>query len=181
MRWSVGVVIVGLATPAAAGTPETEPFQQFVGGGLALGISNSGEDGNHPSFQTLNFGAAFELGQRIADVDTPLFVHEQITAGVAGQVFGGSSYFVLARVGLEARSCGIAQCGVFGIDVGYQHDGPSSGALDTVRLVPRIGLDVGGTTVRFRPSVDVSLGIPGAFSTSTAAVFLDLAVAWQGT
>jgi len=103
-----------------------------------------------------NADVFLEGGMRVAT--TLLWVHGLVGTGSETQI-GAQDKFIEARGGLEI-SCGTKRgvCGFFGFDVGGQLEtrktDSSGDHLQGLVAVPRIGLDVGGDTVRLRASFD---------------------------
>lgn len=116
---------------------------------------------------------------------TPLWLHARFAQGALAARFQRmstrSSDFTEARLGLEARGCVLADhiCLVGGVDFGYRHGlsaaapaspgsspaSPGSAASATAAAVTgglgvaiaRLGLDLGGANLRFRPSIETSV------------------------
>lgn len=66
------------------------------------------------------------------------------------------------RVGVEGRMCTESNhlCGVAGIDVGALTSLPSpTGNVEELSVIPRLGIETGGRTVRFRFVVEEATGL----------------------
>ena len=88
-----------------------------------------------------------------------LWGHAGVAVGEVPVILGGNDDgdYQQGLLGLTARGCAhdtAAICGFVGIDVGVLRMAPPF-AMTTVDpiVVPRIGVDLGGDTVRFRPMV----------------------------
>jgi hypothetical protein len=74
-----------------------------------------------------------------------------------------ASDFTEARVGLEARSCGLhgVLCLFTGLDAGYRHERLlaeyDNTRADLAAAIPRLGFDLGGTRLRLRASIETAL------------------------
>jgi len=85
----------------------------------------------------------------------PLWGHAAISVGPAGDD-QGTGYNSQIRAGAEARACGFdgTVCGLFGIDLGGQHGAWSGDAMPEsftgLVAIPRVFVDLGGSTWRFR-------------------------------
>ena len=166
-----------IASSAVAHADPSEPNYQptsYVEVGGALGIDAG----------FLPYGAgSLSVGRRVDE--SPVWFHGGVmlgggSAGNLGDAFGAilcsaedddggcsdssqpnATYLFEARAGLELRGCvwnGVA-CLMAGADVGWVHEGMSSGpALDTAVTIPRVGLDLGGDHLRFRPGVELAFG-----------------------
>jgi len=116
---------------------------------LAFGSSVS-KDAN------LNADLFVEGGMRVAT--TPIWVHGLVGSGAQTQL-QDQDRFLEARGGIEL-SCQrrTAVCGFFGIDVGGELQTRKNQSADEklsgIIAVPRMGVDVGGDTLRVRASVD---------------------------
>jgi len=149
---------------AATGTEDATPTA-YVQGGLMAG----GNDGNFTA------GGSVEVGKQVGSI---AWVHASVVLASASQLFAtGSGSITQGRIGGDLMSCNDngALCAFVGADVGVQtvnYDGMSepwfcdsdSGCEgdaisehSTALLgVGRVGLDIGGKHVRWRPGVEAS-------------------------
>lgn len=163
-------------TATDASAPST-----YVQGGAMIG----GNDGY------VTVGGSAELGARV----TPfLWLHGSVTGGLAdaGLFTVGSGSMLQVRAGADVMSCGHSGvvCAYVGADAGFQHTqfsgyqtslwsgDTSSGNMSiddsTSRMigVARVGLDIGGTHLRWRPGLEVAVagdGVNGANITQSIA------------
>jgi hypothetical protein len=178
------------ATTAAQAAPigmptnlGTQPApSSYVDGGL--------EGGGTDGFLTL--GGRFEVGTRVAP---DLWIHALVADGGLDELFSsGHGIYTRLRAGADLMSCGSTGvlCIFVGGDLGYEHTswtghedpiffaGPATGdAMDTTiehdRMigVGRVGLDIGGTVLRWRPSIEGSIADDGATAfTATQSIAL---------
>ncbi|MBV8757555.1 MAG: hypothetical protein JO257_09780 [Deltaproteobacteria bacterium] len=165
------------ATTDSAAEPTT-----YVQGGLMAG----GNDGY------LTAGASAEVGKRVAPF---AWVHASLTMGAADELFAhGTGSIMQARAGADLMTCngsGVL-CAFAGADLGIQQtqysgmsepwfcdssEGDCSGnAIDESRNrvigVGRLGLDIGGTHLRWRPGIEASVagnGVNGVNLTQSLA------------
>jgi hypothetical protein len=113
----------------------------------------------------LNLMAAFDGGLRLGDGGA--WVHAAVSYGALGDDQGPGSNGQL-RGGIEGRACvwNGAACGVDGIDIGYQRgrwadrDDPSHNeSSDALVAIPRLGLDVGGESLRARIGIEIDYAV----------------------
>ncbi|HSN27923.1 MAG TPA: hypothetical protein VLT45_16655 [Kofleriaceae bacterium] len=154
------------ATTDDAATPAT-----YVQGGVTAG----GNDG------LLTAGASAEVGRRVAPF---AWVHASLMMGAANEIFAhGSGSIVQARGGVDLMTCsgnGVL-CAFAGADIGLQAsqyhgsedpwfcDSDAGDCMSTpvddshagVIGVGRVGLDIGGTHVRWRPGIEASMSTDG--------------------
>lgn len=140
--------------PVAAPAPQA-PAQFYLEFGAAAGVgiglyaAAAGELGYRPGGGSLSIHAVIQVGS--VPVYGPL--DESVT----------SSGYLALRVGVEERGCerrGV-WCAFASTDIGYlhQHAMTRSGHSDerVAIIVPRVGLDAGGSAVRVRVGVETSL------------------------
>jgi hypothetical protein len=140
-----------LVEPVTSPT-EAAPADAYLEPGLEVGLSHTGFygalqlDGGH------RFGdGAFWLHGRLA---------QGSMAGIDERTM--ASDFTEARVGLEARSCGLhgLLCLITGLDAGYRHErllaDDDNTRADLAAAIPRLGLDLGGKRLRVRASVETA-------------------------
>jgi hypothetical protein len=176
MRFAVGLASLVAATAVAHAEPpglttsaETKPSDgSYIAGGL--------EGGGNDAYLTL--GGRVELATRVAP---DLWIHAILADGGQGKIFAtGSGTYTQLRAGADFMGCsaGGAFCVFAGADVGLEqttwtgHDDPwfsddTSTPMDTtddhdrVIGVGRVGLDIGGINLRWRPSIEVSQATDG--------------------
>lgn len=152
--FSLATTAIAIAQPSLVepATPPSAPASSdaYLEPGLEVGLSHGGFygalqlDGGH----RLGDGA-FWLHGRLAEGNM-LGIDERTMA----------SNFTEVRVGLEARSCGLhgVLCLVTGLDAGYRHErllaDHDNTRADLAAAIPRLGLDLGGTRLRVRASVE---------------------------
>lgn len=137
------------AEPAATATATVASPQpvSYLAGGVLIG-------GDHAIVGAVTLDGGYQLRGS-------LFVHALVATGTAGGVDEPSynSSYHAARLGLEERGCLVdALCGYAGLDVGVRHvdymaEYDSTNTTGAV-VVPRIGLDVGSSHLRFRPGIE---------------------------
>ncbi|HET9987652.1 MAG TPA: hypothetical protein VFQ65_04015 [Kofleriaceae bacterium] len=160
----VSTTAVAAAQPAVtASTPADHAPAVYVEGGAMVGANDA----------YLTASAVLAGGLQLGD--SPLWVHGQVVHGALGQLFGdGSGTLDQARLGLELRECTLSGivCGIAGIDAGIQHThfvGHADNLFDSTSSEPpmttdraagiavlRVGLDVGGKHLRYRPEIEMS-------------------------
>lgn len=167
MKLSVTCVCVCLARVAAA-EPVALPPTAYAQLGWQIGSDES------ESFSAIRGDAGYHLGS------TAAWLHAAVAAGSAVGPFlhlpdVGDTHYVSGslrqvEVGIEGRLCSTPElCGALGIDLGYEQlsytdndstDQTKSVAFraDSVVVVPRVQLDVGGDHIRFRPSIELPIG-----------------------
>jgi hypothetical protein len=155
---------------AATTTQEPEPTT-YVQGGLLAG----GNDG------LFTAGGSVEVGKRVSPF---AWVHASFMMGSAGELFAtGSGSVMQARVGADLMTCSDngALCAFAGADLGLQAaqyhgtsdpwfcdsdagdcmgdpiDKSDGGAIG----VGRVGLDIGGKHLRWRPGIEASVAADG--------------------
>jgi hypothetical protein len=176
-----GLALVSLvaATTAAHADPIGAPTEAGTQSTNASYIDGGFEGGANDGYLTLGFRV--ELGTRVAP---GLWVHAILADGGQGKIFAtGSGTYTQLRAGADLMSCrssGVL-CIFVGADVGVEqttwtgHDDPwfsddSSTPMDTtddhhrVIGVARFGVDIGGTNLRWRPSIEVTTADDGATS-----------------
>jgi hypothetical protein len=140
-----------LVEPAAS--PSDAPASDaYLEPGLEVGLSRTG------------FYGALQLdgGRRLGD--GAFWLHGRLAQGSMAGIDERTmaSDFTEARVGLEARSCGLhgVLCLVTGLDAGYRHERLlaeyDNTRADLAAAIPRLGLDLGGTRLRVRASVETA-------------------------
>jgi hypothetical protein len=134
-------------------------------------------------------GAAISAGYRLTDT---LWIRGRLDTG-ARMGYGAVNQSITlvapeqahvdALVGLETRRCSSPElCLVAGSDAGYRSADSRYGA--GVEFVPRIGLDVGGDHLRFRPAIEATVAWLGGFDTEIGilpalGIGASMAVAYQ--
>jgi hypothetical protein len=96
--------------------------------------------------------------------DGALWLHGRLAQGTMVGIDERTmaSDFTEARVGLEARSCGLhgVLCLVAGLDAGYCHERLLADydhtRADLAAAIPRLGIDLGGTRLRVRASIETA-------------------------
>jgi hypothetical protein len=175
----VGLASLVAATTAAHADPSgvaastgTQPSNHSY---IAGGLEGGGTDGY------LTLGGRVELATRVAPV---LWFHAILAEGGQGKIFAtGSGTYTQLRAGMDLMSCGSTGtlCMFVGADLGVEqatwtgHDDPLfsdstdyTNQMDTtddhhrVIGVGRIGFDIGGPNLRWRPSFEVSTANDGA-------------------
>lgn len=155
-------VVMSVASSAAAGqspVEEAHAFQpaRYVQAGLMAGAA--------APVAGLNLMGAVEAGRRLGE--SSAWLHAAVAYGGGGDDQGPGSNFQL-RLGIEGRACAWEGhfCGVGGLDAGYQagrwsdRDDPSRReSVDAVVMVPRLGVDVGGTKVRVRLALEADYAL----------------------
>jgi len=113
----------------------------------------------------LNIMGAVEAGKRLGD--SPAWIHTAAAFGASGDDQGPGSNFQL-RVGIEGRACALEGrlCGVGGVDAGYQagrwsdrDDASRNESVDALVMVPRLGVDAGGSRVRVRLALEADYAV----------------------
>ena len=149
----------------AATTTEDPAPTTYVQGGLMAG----GNDGNFTA------GGSVEVGKQVSSL---AWVHGSFLLGSASQIFAtGSGSIMQGRIGGDLMSCNDngALCAFVGADVGVQavnYEGmsdpwfcdsdtgcegdPISQHSTALLGVGRVGLDLGGKHLRWRPGVEAS-------------------------
>lgn len=168
--------VLGLTALAHADVPAPT---SYVDAGMVGGGNNG----------LLTLGGVVEVGMALRG---PLWLHAIMAAGTAGEIFGnGTGSFEQFRVGVEERGCISREraCLVAGVDLGLDHTtwtgheddwfSEEEGPLMTRDVtnpvaIPRVGLDVGGTHLRYRTGVEVHVGQDGVDGANLMS-----AVAWQ--
>jgi len=156
-RASVTLFTLLSAAPATAEEipeppPETPPPPPAEHGYLGAGVSLTGD-------HFFNLAFAFEGGLKLPDV--PLWIRGSADVGGTGD-FEGTGPFRRARLGIEARVCGVpVLCGFGSLEAGYQTQVWESSDEDTEHhrgaiVTGRFGLDAGGSNLRFRLALEVS-------------------------
>jgi hypothetical protein len=175
-----GFAIILFAAPARAEPPvdHTAYVEGGVTGGFAFGpglaVYGAG---------TVEGGARLNTG--------PLWLHgfvaEGVLAGIDGYGMTLSSNYLQLRGGLEARRCtgGRIVCVGGGIDAGYRRErlvAMDDGIRDdSIIVVPRATLDLGGGHLRFRTSFEITVNRSFTYSGSYGGgpgVTTGLAYAW---
>lgn len=141
-----------LVEPVASpsGAPAADAYLEP---GLEVGLSRGG------------FYGALQLdgGHRLGD--GALWLHGRLAQGSMAGIDERTmaSDFTEARVGLEARSCGLhgVLCLFTGLDAGYRHERLlaeyDNTRADLAAAIPRLGFDLGGTRLRLRASIETAL------------------------
>ncbi len=139
MRLYLALIVLAFAAGRAHAEESTDGAVPTGGKHyVALGVETvvlSTPPGMYVVIPDIAHATTLEAGYRISDV--PLYLH----AAVGGT---GSGYLD-ARGGIDLRAGGMVK-GVFGLDVGYQHDPRMVDALYSVEgayVAPRLGLEVG--------------------------------------
>jgi hypothetical protein len=186
-------VLIGLASLLAATTvvhadplavsshpTDTAAPTTYVQGGAMIG----GNDGY------VTIGGSGELGKLVAP---HLWIHGSLTEGLAGQLFAtGNGSILQVRAGADAMGClgsGVL-CAYVGADAGYQHTTyagmtdplfcgdngcdrePIDESHDRMIGVGRVGLDIGGKNLRWRPGFEAAVsgdGVNGVNITQSIA------------
>ena len=113
----------------------------------------------------LNIMGALEAGKRLGD--SAVWIHTAAAFGASGDDQGPGSNFQL-RVGIEGRACAWEGrfCGVGGVDAGYQagrwsdrDDASRNESVDALVMVPRLGVDAGGSRVRVRLALEADYAL----------------------
>jgi hypothetical protein len=152
----VGSIARAEPSPAPAAMPVPQSPKRFyleIGGAFGVGIgiyvAGVGEIGYRPGGGSLSLHAVIQSGSVV--LYGP--IDESVTS---------SGYFAL-RAGVEERGCdrrGI-WCVFVSTDVGYLHQhakAKSEHSDESVAiLVPRVGLDAGGSVVRVRVGLETSI------------------------
>ena len=175
MRTALVVSILVTASVASAeplavhAQASTEPAASTY---VATGITFGGADGHTAA------GVSLDLGQRVSE---HVWLHAGGTAAADGELLGGQGRYLAAHGGLELASChrGERVCAFAGADVGFAQsqystwsfDGTMSGTTDGVIGVLRVGLDIGGTHVRWRPGFEADVGNASAGALTQSIVF----------
>ena len=126
--------------------------------------------------QFIALGGQLEVGRQLAN--SPVSLHAAFATGEADELFStGNGQFQQVRVGADLRGCNSngVLCAFLGTDVGFQHtrwvgdEGTwlvDEGGGDTMTVtkdssrmigVGRIGLDIGGKHLRWRPGIEAVL------------------------
>lgn len=146
--------------------PEAAPASYVMGGG-EVGVNDG----------YLSGGGMLEAGTRVTD---HVFVHGIATHGGTERLFSsGTGSYTQLRGGADILSCEHtgARCVFVGADLGVQHvqwsgmvgslfdnsgDGtPVSYSRTRMIGVARLGVDMGGTHLRWRPSVELAMSDNG--------------------
>jgi hypothetical protein len=128
-------------------------------------------------------GVSLDGGARLGT--SPLYLRGRVEAGRAGTWGGGNGNYQSALLGIEARACAIRACVFAGIDSGARgvqlthvlddgmqvHEDYTAGLI-----VPRAGVDVGGTRIRGRFGVELPTEIAGDRSQTGFAVTAGIGV-----
>jgi hypothetical protein len=150
-------VLPVLLAPALAGAdilpseppPPPPPVEHgYVGGGPSLTVDQS----------FMNVAFAFEGALKLPDV--PLWVRAEGDLGTTGD-FEGFGPFRRGRVGLETRTGGPGLCALFGLEAGYETQVWKATDEETEHhhgaiVTGRVGLDAGGSNLRFRLVLELS-------------------------
>ena len=167
-------------TPAPTAPPAAPPeprdaVRAYLEPGLAAGVATT-------LYAAVQLDAGYRLG------DSSLWLHGRVAHGTFTTIIDRvlSSDLTEARLGLEARGCsdnGIA-CIVGGVDFAYRHellstvDGdepPHTTDVTFAAAIARVGLDLGITHLRIRPSLELGVRQGGL---SNAGFTTGLAVVW---
>ena len=155
---------------AATTTPDSTPTTYVQGGVLA-----GGNDG------LFTAGASVEVGKRVAPF---AWAHASFMMGSAGELFAtGTGSVMQARIGVDLMTCSDngALCAYAGADIGLQAaqyhgtsdpwfcDGDANDCMgDPIDKsdggaigVGRVGLDIGGKHIRWRPGIEASVAAAG--------------------
>jgi hypothetical protein len=163
----VATTVAASAQPALTAVPSEASPSAYVRGGF--------EGGANDGYFTA--GGMLEVGARVAP---NLWIHGTAAKGGAAELFGkGSGSYLQAHAGVDVLRCngrGTA-CGYAGADLGLQHvqwtgvegalfEDPADEttvSYDRTKMigVGRIGVDIGGKHVRWRPGVEVSVSNTG--------------------
>jgi hypothetical protein len=141
--------------------------------------------------EDLSASAAIAGGVELGD--SPLWVHGELLHGdTSGFLIDRNGTIDQARLGLEARSCGVRGivCVMAGVDAAVEHSrvtgsgvnlfevGPSDPVMTTEATtglgIARIGLDIGGKHLRYRPGIEVAFDAHGEQAASVVQ-----SVAWR--
>jgi hypothetical protein len=143
--------------------------------------------------QYLALGGQIEVGRQLPH--SPVSLHAAFATGEADELFStGSGAFQQVRLGADLRGCTASGvlCAFLGTDLGYQHthwEGEEgsffaiddTGSSDTMSVVKddsrvvgfgRVGLDLGGKHLRWRPGIEVAVdgtGVNNAEITQSVA------------
>jgi hypothetical protein len=146
---------------------------------LSVGANMGGVDG------FIALGGALEVGHQIKD--SPVVVHAAFATGGAGKLFAtGDGFFQQLRAGADLRGCTASGvlCAFAGMDLAYQHveysgteddwfgdSEPTMTTANDSRMVGigRVGLDIGGDHIRWRPGFEMALDSSGAEVTQSVA------------
>jgi hypothetical protein len=142
--------------------------------------------------QYLVLGGQVEVGHQLAH--SPVSLHAVVATGEADELLSsGNGLFEQLRAGADVRGCiNGALCAFAGTDVGYQHvrwtgdegtwlldEGSNTMTVtkDDSRLVGigRVGLDIGGSHLRWRPGIEVALDRDGI---NNAEITQSIAYRW---
>ncbi len=140
---------------AVAATTADEPAPTtYVQGGVLAGVTGE---------QTVA-GASTEVGTRVASV---MWIHASFALGSAREILGSTSgSMTQLRMGADLMTCNEngGMCAFAGADLGVQHTQimESSDSHTHALGVGRVGLDIGGTHLRWRPGIEASLTSNGA-------------------
>jgi allophanate hydrolase subunit 2 len=146
---------------------------------LSVGANMGGVDG------FIALGGALEVGHQIES--SPVVVHAAFGTGRAGKLFAtGDGYFQQLRAGADLRGCTTSGvlCAFAGMDIAYQHveysgteddwfgdSEPTMTTTNDSRMVGlgRVGLDIGGEHIRWRPGFEMALDRSGGELTQSIA------------
>jgi hypothetical protein len=162
---------------AATASPDAVP-SSYVQGGVMAGANDG----------LLTDGASAEVGKRVQPY---VWVHASMTMGSADELFAsGTGSILQARAGADLMGCNAngVLCAFAGADVGFQHTEFSGMSVplfcdgedcqgDAVYDhhagmigVGRVGLDIGGKHLRWRPGVEGSVSGTGVGVNVTQSV-----------
>lgn len=160
------------ALTASSSVPASAQPSWLVSGGLRAGADEG----------VLTGGWELELGHQLRDA---WWLHAEVSEGAAGNPgWQGSGKFQQAQLGVEHRSCrsDARACLITGVDVGVHHlaysgaeqqltlgdesiDSSPPPSMDIDNVGPMVALRLGadlGSTVRFRPSLELPITPDGA-------------------
>lgn len=136
-------------TPGPAPKPAPVIDRGYLGGGAGLALDHF-------------FNSYLQIEGAIRVADLPLWIRGSGAAGNSFDFQGGGSFRKLS-LGLESRTCtaGGGACVFAGVDLGRQSQTWIDGDDDLMDehhagwvLGPRVGLDAGGDSIRFRLTLD---------------------------
>ena len=142
--WFVGILISSVAS--------AQPPNLFVDGGVVVG-----NDSVSPAFA----GLTVEGGIRLRG---PLWARGEVLAGepLSPPDNSHTGSYQAVRLGVEHHLCtqSSVACLVSGLDVGWRRYQADEDTVRGVELVPQVGLDIGGSRLRFRTALQgvVALG-----------------------
>jgi hypothetical protein len=157
------------AQPSLTASAPAPAPASYVEAGVTLG-----------AFVGLYAALTVEAGHRLGN--SALWAHGMVVAGETGGIDEGGTAGRQrqARAGVEARGCVVSQiCAIAGVDLAVAHGDymgyEDSGNRTEGLAIGRIGLDIGGSTLRLRPGFELGTGVRGfeqaAFTAAIAGQF----------